>query len=180
MDLENLIHKQTELSFTPPQAFYMHIEKLPSTVFTLQRVQIPVVSGDETIFPSPLNPSRTLMPGSSMEYSVLSCDFIVDKHMSNYREVLQWFKGNYAPEDKAEQAVAWKDTTTLVDVIGTDAANTPLVRWTMHDAFPISVDGPMYDATMPDIEYLTSNVTFRHKYFTFSTYTNGVDDHNTV
>ena len=179
-DIQYLINSQKELSFTPPQAFYMFIEKLDHVMFTVQRVQIPVVSGDEVTFSNPLNPSRSLMPGSSLEYSVLSCDFIVDKHLKNYREVLKWFKGNYAPEDKALQAVPWKETMSNVDIIGTDASNTPLVRWTMHDAFPISVDGPMYDATMPDIEYLTSNVTFRHKYFTFTTYDNGIDNHDTI
>ena len=171
---------ETELSFTPPQNFFMHIERLKTTAFTLQRVQIPVTSGEEIVQSTPMNPGRTMIPGMGLEYSVLSCDFICDKHFLNYKDIMEWFKGIHAPEDKAAQALDWKDTYSNVDLIGCDAANTPLVRWTFHDAFPISVDGPMYDATMPDIEYLTSNVTFRHKYFTFSTYTNGIDNHDTI
>lgn len=177
---EQLINNQLELSFTPPHSFFMVIEKLPATVFTLQRVQIPVINGEELTMPSGMNPNKTMIPGSGLDYSVLSCDFIIDKHFKAYREVLNWFKGIGAPEDKALQAVPFKDTMSNINIIGTDAANTPLVLWNFVDAFPISVDGPMFDATMPDIEYLTSNVTFRHKYFTFTTYTNGASDNNTI
>lgn len=175
-NLQELFDRQMELSFTPPHGFYMIVDKLPATMFTLQRIQIPVMSGQETQLSSPLNPNNTMMPGSSIEYSVLSCDFILDKYLKNYKEVLAWFKGNYAPEDKAAQAYDWKATMSNITVIATDAGNTPLMHWQFYDAFPISMDGPMFDATMPDMEYLTSNVTFRHKYFTFSTYDNGNDN----
>ena len=179
-NIEELISNQVELSFTPPHAFYMIIERMPTLAFTLQRVQIPVINGEEAIQSTSLNPSRTPMPGSGLDYSVLSCDFIIDKHFKNYYEILGWFKGIYAPEDKEVQALKWPDTMSNITVIGTDAANTPLVRWSFVDAFPISMDGAMYDATMPDLEYLVSNVTFRMKYFTFGTYKNGIDNHNSI
>ena len=179
-NLQSLINKQMELSFTPPHGFYMVVDKLPATMFTLQRIQIPVISGEELLQPTPMNPGKTMAPGSSMEYGVLSADFILDKHLKNYKEVLNWFKGIYAPEDKAEQAYTWKDTMSNISVIGTDAANTPIAKWNFVDAFPISMDGAMYDATMPDLEYLVSNVTFRFKYFTFGTYTNGIDNFDDI
>lgn len=179
-NLKDLINNQVELSFTPPQVFYMLIERMPTLAFTLQRLQIPVINGEEVNMPNAMNPNRTPIPGSGLDYSVLSCDFIIDKNFKNYYEVLNWMKGMYAPEEKETQAYKWPETTSDITVIGTDAANTPLVRWQFHDAFPISMDGAMYDATMPDIEYLTSNVTFRMKYFTFGTYTNGVDNHDNI
>ena len=180
IDLQSLLSKQIELNFTPPHGFYMVIEKLPTTMYTLQRVQIPVVSGDEFVHSSPMNPTGTMMPGTRLEYGVLSVDFILDKHHKNYREVLQWFKSNYAPDDKQAQSVKWQDQMSDLTIIGTDPSNTPIMQWQFYDAFPISVDGTLFDATMPDMEYLTSNVTFRHKYFTFSTYTNGTYDNNPV
>ena len=179
-NIEALIAKQQELSFTPPHNFYMVTDRLPNTMFTLQRVQIPVISGDEDLQSNPMNPGKTMIPGDTIEYSVLSCDFILDKHLKNYREILAWFKGNYATEDKLGQAYTWNYTMANVSIVATDAANVPLMEWKFHDAFPISVDGPMFDATMPDMEYLTSNVTFRHKYFMFTTYTNGASDNNTI
>ena len=158
----------------------MVIEKLGNTSFMLQRTQIPILSGDEINLPNPMNSNHVMIPGSSMEYSVLSCDFIIDKHFKNYKEVLQWFKHNYAPEDKAAQWDSWKETTSDITLVGTDSGNVPVCHWNFVDAFPISMDGPMYDATMPDVEYLTSNVTFRFKYFTFSTYTDGTDNQDSI
>jgi len=180
LSVQDIINRQLELSFTPPQGFFMIIDKLPNTMFTLQRVQIPVISGEETVQSTSFNPSKTMIPGSGMEYSVLSCDFIIDKSFKNYQEIFKWFKGNYAPEYKKGQAYDWKETMSDVWIVGTDAGNTPLVEWRFVDAFPISIDGPMFDATMPDIEYLTSNVTFRHKYFTFTTYSNGASNNDTI
>ena len=176
----DLINSQNELSFVPPQNFYMVVEKLDDTAFYLQRLQIPILSGDEMVQPSPLNPNRTMMPGSALEYSVLSADFIIDKHFNNYKQILQWFKGNYAPDDKAEQWKGWNESMTNITVVGTDSGNTPICHWNFFDAFPISMDGPMFDATMIDVEYLVSNVTFRFKYFQFSTYTNGTDNHENI
>ena len=170
---QDVLDNQLELSFVPPQNFYMVIERLKGTAFMLQRVQIPILSGDEITQSTPMNSGHTMIPGSSMEYSVLSCDFIIDKYFKNYKEVFQWFKNNYAPEDKGAQWVSWQDTMSEITLVGTDAANVPICHWQFYDAFPISMDGPMYDATMPDVEYMVSNVTFRYKYFTFTPYTNG-------
>jgi len=167
------LDEQLELSFVAPQNFYMVVERLKGTQFMLQRIQIPVMSGDETVQSTPMNPGRTMIPGSALEYSVLSADFIIDKHLKNYAEVLKWLKANYAPEDAAAQWDTWNNTMSDISVIGTDSGNTPLCLWQFKDCFPISMDGPMFDATMPDVEYLTSNVTFRFKYFTFEPWIDG-------
>ena len=178
--LQDLLDNQVELSWTPPQNFYFVINRIPELMFTAQRIQVPVINAEEINQPSKLNPSRTMIPGSGLDHSVLSCDFIIDKDFVTYKTILTWMKQNYATEDKSLQWKDWFSTMSNVDVFGTDAANTPLVRWTFVDAFPISLDGPMYDATMPDIEYLTSNVTLRFKYFTFTSYTNGIENDDTV
>ena len=177
---QDITNSQLELSFVPPHNFYMVIAKLDKTTFMLQRTQIPILSGDEMVQPTGMNSGHTMIPGSSLEYSVLSCDFIIDKHFKNYKEVFQWFKDNYAPEDKQEQWKSWSDTMSEITLIGTDSGNKPICHWQFYDAFPISMDGPMYDATMPDVEYMTSNVTFRYKYFTFTTYTDGVNNHDEI
>ena len=158
----------------------MVAERLPKSMFVVQRLQVPVISAAEDIQSNPMNPGRTYIPGLGLEYSVLSCDVIIDKHFKSYREILTWFKGIHAPEDKAQQALTWKECMTDVTVIGTDAANAPICYWQFTDAFPISVDGPMFDATMPDIDYLVSNVSFRFKYFQFSTFTGTTDNQEKI
>lgn len=178
VDLLSLLSKQMELSFTPPQNFYMVIDKLPEIMYTVQRIQLPVLSAEEQLQSTPMNPGKTFIPGEGLEYSVLSCDFLIDKYFKNYRSILQWLKQNTRPENQSSQSVGFGDTLSNITVVGTDAANTPLVHWHFVDAFPISLDGPLYDSTMPDIEYLPSNVTFRYKYFKFGSYNNGTFNHD--
>lgn len=170
------INQQQELSFAPPQNFYMVVDKLPEVSFMTQRVQIPVISGDETVQPNGSNPGHLMMPSIGIDYSVLSVDFVIDKYFKNYSSIMSWFKGIYA----AGSTSTWADNFSIITVLGTDAANIPVVHWQFTDCYPISVDGPMFDSTMPDIEYLTSNVTFRFAYFTTSTYTNGADNQENI
>ena len=180
INFQDLLENQVELSWTPPQNFYLVINRLPSLMFTLQRCQIPVITGDELMQSQPMNTGRLSIPGNSLEYSVLSCDFLIDKELKTYRSILKWMKENYAPEDKAAQWQSWEETMSDATLIGTDAGNQPLYQWNFKDCFPISLDGPMLDATMPDIEYLVANVTFKFSYFTLNTYTNGTDNNDTI
>lgn len=178
--LQKMLSKQVELSFSFPQNFYLLFEDYPELVFTVQRVQVPTISAESYLQPSPVNPSKTYMPGPGMDYSVLSCDFIVDKEFKNYRSILQWMKNNTAPDFAGEQYGGWFQGMKNCILMGTDPANKPIVEWNFFHAFPISLDGPTFDSTMDQVEYVTSNVTFQYKYFTHNTYLNGVDNNDDI
>lgn len=189
-EIQKLLEKQVELSYFIPQNFYMFIDGYPELVYTCQRVQNPVLTGEEEILPNPANSARIMIPGNSMDYSVLSCDFIVDKEFKAYKSILEWMKYIYTPESGSQVSSLSNSRTSpfsgfqrgmsTIRVIGTDSGMNPLVEWNYKDCFPISLDGPMFDATQPDIEYITSNVTFRFKYFVFNTYTNGVSNNDFI
>ena len=182
-----------ELSFTPPQNFFMVINNFPELQFTVQRVQIPTVSAEELLLSNNVNPNKTFIPGEGMDYSPLTVEFILDKHFKNYRSILEWVKACGHP-DSANQYTKFitdNETNRLkndnfqnllsnITIIGTDAGLTPLVDWNFYGCFPTDVDGPQFDATLQDIEYLQSSVTFRYRNFTFSTYTNGKNNNDAV
>jgi hypothetical protein len=48
-----------------------------------------------------------------------------------------------------------------VSVLQLDSQNQPLLTWTFKRCVPINLTGPKYDATLTDVNYLTSEVTFR-------------------
>ena len=183
----DVLSRQPELSYVPPQNFYMIVEKLPQVVFNLQQVTIPPVSGGETQLDNRFNSTRTYIPGDGVDYGQLSCTFIIDKEFKTYRTILEWLKGINAPESSqqygdwiqknaqfAETTQGFATTMSNITVIGTNSATEPLVHWNFVNCFPISVDGPSYDATAPDIEYLQSTVDFRFHYFEHQTYNNGI------
>ena len=174
-----------ELSYVAPQNFYMVVESLPELVFSIQQLQVPNVTGGEVPLPNRLNPNRAFIPGSGVDYTTLDVTFLLDKNLRNYYSVLKWIKAINHPEDH-EQFSNWVNdsskntskegfskTTSNLTVFGCDAGNNPLLHWNFVDSFPISLDGPSYDATAPNIDYLTSVASFRYVYFEFQTYTNG-------
>lgn len=189
-EIQKLLQKQVELSYFTPQNFYMFIEGYPELVYTCQRIQNPVLTGEEELLPNPANSSKVMIPGNSMDYSVLSCDFIIDKDFKNYKSILEWMKFVYTPESGSQVDELYSKRTSNfkgfqrgmsnVRVVGTDPGLNPLVEWNYKDCFPISLDGTLFDSTLPDIEYLTSNVTFRFKYFVFNTYTDGISNQDHI
>ena len=186
LNYSDVINKQVELSFTPPQNFFLAVDKLPSIMYTCQQINVPTISGGEAVLSNRLNPTRTYIPGDGLDYSQMDVVFLLDKKFVGYRAVLEWLKGINMPES-TEQYVDWTSgknnpgrndpkfskTMSNMTLFGTSADNKPIMQWNIYNAFPISLDGPQYDATNADIEYLTAAVSFRYSYFTHQTYTNG-------
>jgi len=174
-----------ELSFVAPQNFYAVAENMPSVVFLLQGLTIPNITGGEVPLPNRLNSSRAFVPGNGVDYAALDFTFLIDKNFGNYRAVVEWLKainhpesfdqyGNYTQSaNNISSRSDFARTTTNITVFGCDDGNNPLIHWNFVECFPISVDGPTYDATSANIDYITSTASFRYLYFENETYTNG-------
>lgn len=177
INFTDVANRQVELSYTPPQNFVMVIEKLPQVVFTCQQIQIPTISAGEALLSNRYNPSKTYIPGDGIDYSNVDVTFLIDKEFKGYRSILQWMKQNGAPESPSQHGDVYGNdfnkTMSNITIIGTNAANEPIIQWNFHDCFPVSLDGVQYDSTQPDIMYLTCSVSFRCHYFTHQTYTSG-------
>ncbi|MCG7944942.1 MAG: phage tail protein [Candidatus Thiodiazotropha taylori] len=180
---------QVELSYVAPQNFFMVVEQLPEVVFTVQQVTIPSLDMDTVNISAPSNPSKTFIPGEGATYAELNVTFLLDKHLTNYRSILKWLKANADPEgdrigddwnDYGPETLSQNYAYSNITLVATDAGQRPLAHWNFVNAFPVSLDGPNYDATMPDIEYLQANVSFNYHYFKFETYTNGGTDGNEI
>lgn len=191
-NISAIIERQPELSFVPPQNFFVIFDKIPQIVFNCQQVQIPTVSAGEVALNNRFNGTNTFIPGDSFDYSNLDITFLLEKNFRNYNTVLKWMKAAATPES-ASQFTEWVEEqsndysrqgygTLMSDctVYGTDAANDILVEWKFKNAFPVSLDGPAFDASAQDIEYLTSTVSIRYSYFTTTTYTNGAVNNDTI
>ena len=181
---------QIELSFTPPQNYFLTCERLPKIVFTVQEFTIPTLSGGEAVMPNMMNPSRSYIPGDGIDYGTLDLTYLIDKAFAGYRELLLWMKGINAPDDTAQSAT-YKDliktsapdfakTMSHIELFGTDAGNRPIVSWKFKNAFPISLGGPNYNAASLDIEPLIGSIAFRYMYFECETFTNGIANNNSI
>ena len=70
--------QQTELSFAPPQNFFLAVERLPRLQFTVQQVNVPPISGGEAAIPTRFNSGRAFMPGDTVDYAQLDVTFLID------------------------------------------------------------------------------------------------------
>ena len=182
LTFNDVLARQVELSYTPPQNFFMVIEKLPEVVFTAQQIQIPAISGGMSELANRFNSGKAFVPGNSLEYGQLDVTFLLDKQFKGYRTILKWLKGINAPETQEQfevftteensgSRVGFATTMSDITVFATDAANRPICHWNFKNCFPTDLDGVAFDATGSDITYLTANVSFKFTYFTHQTYT---------
>ena len=183
ISFSDVLAKQSELSYVAPQNFYLHIDRLPDVVFLVQQVQLPSLSAGEAELSNRQNSGRVFIPGDTLDYGTLDVTFLLDKHLKSYRSILDWMKGFTAPEtgDQFSQFERnftinqdpFADTMSDMTLFASDASNSPLSHWSFKNAFPISLDGFSFDATMADVEYLAATTSFRFTYFEHQTYNNG-------
>ena len=181
---------QLELSWAPPQNFFIAIERLPGLQFTVQQVNVPPVSGGEAPMPTRFNSGRAFIPGDTVDYAQLDATFLIDKNFKTYQAILKWVKGINNPEggtqfddfidDQTSLGPKFGKTMSNITLFGTDASNQPVAEWKFFNAFPISIDGPQFDSTRLDMEYMTASASFRYMYLEFTTYTNGAKNNDTI
>lgn len=186
----DLLQRQVELSYAPPQNFFFTSALTPQLVFTAQRVDIPVLTAGTIELPNYQNRNNAV-PGDTLDYGTLDITFLVDKNWLTYMSLLQWLKGVTNPESFAQnydwitrnqvvEGVNWQNGTADLFVYGTDPALQPLIEWKFWGAFPSSLEGPSFDATDPETEYLTSRVQFNYLYFEATRYQDGAKLINTM
>jgi hypothetical protein len=186
-----VLNRQLELSNAAPQNFYMTIEKLPQVVYTVQSLDIPTISAGETDLPNPINPGGLSVPGDTLNYGQLNATFLLDKNFRGYRTILDWIKGitspdaygqntDYFAEQNNDSRKGSQKGMSDISVFAVDAANEPIVEWKFKNCFPLSLDGPQFNATAQDVEYMTSTVSFEFMLFENTTYTNGQKNNDTI
>lgn len=154
-------------NLTSPFSWVFNMKRTPSLSYFCQAVKLPDVILDAPNAPSP----SILVPEvpDHIQYSDITMTFIVDINFQNWQEILNWMRAISNPTGDAkgykllENAQPTSPYTLFSDVgvIQLDSQNQPLLTWAFHRCIPIRLTGPKYDATLTDVNYLTSEVTFR-------------------
>jgi hypothetical protein len=154
-------------NLTSPFSWVFNMKRTPSLSYFCQAVKLPDVILDAPGAPSP----SILVPEvpDHIKYSDITLNFIVDINFQNWQEILNWMRGITDPSGKGiiytelEKAPQTSPYTLFSDVsvIQLDSQNQPLLFWTFKRCIPVHLTGPKYDATLTDVNYLTSEVTFR-------------------
>jgi len=117
------------------------------------------------------------VPGDKIAFGDLSLRFLVDEDLTNYMELQKWIRGLGYPESEKdirdlqklgkgdvggsytrESLNIYSDATLQI----LSSNFVPKFQVTFRDVFPYSLSTITFDATDTDIEYFTSEVSFKY------------------
>jgi hypothetical protein len=115
------------------------------------------------------------IPGDKIVFQDFILRFIVDENLENYMEIQRWIRGLGFPESLEEiYNLQRQDTTQLgfdsnsmnIYSDGTlqilNSNQRPQFDVIFKDMFPYDLSELTFDATNPDIEYFTAEVSFKY------------------
>ena len=188
--LKVIDRQPTKMDYASPTQFKFSIVKLPKVEYFCTAANIPGITLGTATQETPLK--QMPLPGDKLEYENLTLQFLVDENLENYRELHGWLTGLGFLKDRSQfrefrSATAHMPTgstanqsSDIGDVKPTvsdrgmysDATltvltnkNNPVTEVRFQDCFPTSVGALAYTQNATDVDYLTTDVTFKYKLY---------------
>lgn len=130
--------------------FRMVFAKAPNTAYFCQNFIMPSVTNGETTVARPLVDAH--FPGPKTTYDPLTVTMLVNEHMENYIEILNWIRDGNGTDDVTIQIMTNKNNVSKSVVF--------------KGAFPTSIGSISFNVQDSDVTYAQVDVTFRYDYFT--------------
>ena len=160
-------------NFLSQLGFKLVIHRLKDIEYLVQRVNLPGLNlGYATRFTPFAQDPRS----GDLTYNDFMISFKVDKQMKSYLSIHRWLLGLGFPESfqqykdlatdqrylpNFEEGLVTSDITLLI----LDNKQNPIFEVDFVSCFPISISDLQFDATATDVEYLTTEVSFKYTYF---------------
>ena len=197
MTVTNTLQRQpTKFDYASPTQFKFQIQKLPKVEYFTTACNIPGISLNATVQPTPL--ADIPLPGDTISFGDLEITFLVDENLENYREIHGWMYGIGFPISRTQFGSlvdAGKDRfpTGGKNSVATDPGKTkygaqPLgpifsdatlnvltsknnanIEVRFSDVFPTNLSGLDFNQQADDVSYLSATVTFKYKVYEFAT-----------
>ena len=153
----------------------MIISRAPKIAFFGNAVNIP-----ELLLGTTIQPTQALknlpQPGEIIEFGDLTLQFMVDENLENYLECQNWIRGIGFPEtidqiynfQNESEGISRPDLNDGLNIYsdGTlivyDSLMNPNFKVTFENMFPYSLSTIQFDATLPDTQYFTAEVSFKY------------------
>ena len=196
MTVTNTLQRQpTKFDYASPTQFKFQIQKLPKVEYFTTACNIPGISLNATVQPTPL--ADIPLPGDTLTFGDLEITFLVDENLENYREIHGWMYGIGFPKSRTQFADLVKANKDRFPTEGRDSQRTdagkvkygaqglgPIfsdatlnvltsknnanIEVRFNNVFPVSLSGLNFDQQANDIDYLTATVSFKYKLYEFA------------
>ena len=174
-------------NFLSPIGFKFTIDRMRGVEFFCQSASIPSISLGSADVGTRLNKIKN--PGDELQYEDLFLRFLVDENMKNWYQVHDWmreistpystreFKYNRgdiksankreATYDYASANNQWRCDCSLFILSSNYRVVSEIV---FRDAWPSSLSTLNFDASTPDINYFTAEVSLKYNYYDYFVY----------
>jgi len=160
-------------NFLSPTGFKFTLTRTPKVAFFCNQANIPDLNLGVAIQPSYTKMLPT--PGDIIEFGDLNLRFLVDENLENYMEIQNWIRGLGFPEQLSQfaeleqsESIRSKFVQSKQDIYsdGTlqvlTSSQLPNFQVSFKDLFPYTLSTMTFDATDSDIQYFTSDVSFKY------------------
>ena len=156
-------------NFLSATGFKFTLARVPKVDFFSKSASIPGINLGVAIQPSYLKDIP--IPGDKLTFDDFTLQFNVDENLENYLEIQNWMRGLGYPESIAEydkwrlsDPVNPSQDPNLSDgsLIIFNSNFNPTATVTFQGMFPTSLSTLQFDATSPDVQYITADVSFKY------------------
>lgn len=115
------------------------------------------------------------IPGDKLQFADFNLRFIVDENLENYMQIQKWMRGLGYPESLKEifdlqasfdNSLGYDSNSMNIYSDGTlqilNSNNRVQFEVVFKDMFPYDLSDMEFDATNPDTEYFTAEVSFKY------------------
>ena len=148
-------------NFLSPIGFQFNLAEAPNMNYTVQAVSIPGLELGSIQSPTPF--VKIPLPGN-LSYDEFKVTFKVTETMDEYLEIFKWMTSLGHP-DYLEQ-FKYKESDAILTIL--NSSKRPSIECKFTDAFPVALSPLEFDATIPDIQYVTVTASFRFLRFTYN------------
>lgn len=158
--LSRLRTSTESVSYLQSTHFQFTIQRMPSTVFFVQSVNVPEISS--TPAEQPVGRFKPIpYPGENFDFGQLSVTFLIDEYMKSWLEIHDWMRSIKAV-DGYQDFEAEENHTSDASLIVLNNKQNPIVTVRYRDIFPISLSEITFNATDTSPEPLTASATFAY------------------
>jgi hypothetical protein len=162
-------------NYLSPIGFKFILEKAPKVAYLCQSVAIPEINLGSVEVPSPF--LKYPIEGN-INYGILNLTFLVDEDLTNYLQLHNWIRALGVPSTFTERAVfedavkysrSPADRNIFSDGTISVLTNNLTTNFDVQfiDLIPTSLSTLEFDATVSEVEFFRSNVSFVYSYYEF-------------
>jgi hypothetical protein len=155
-------------SFLSNNKYELLFDRLPNTTFFLQSINLPSITLNSVITPTPFVQVNT--PGNILSFEQLAITYIVDENMQGWRDIYSWITamGNPTSKNKlGNLTTALGRSNSMVSnavLLVKSNSNNVNLKFSFKNIFPTELGSLQFTSTETQ-EFLTSTATFFYDYY---------------